>query len=56
MVETAFILHWLPLKDLNDAFPVQIVEYAAANKIANEEPAFNWWVQTVLRKQNGIVA
>jgi hypothetical protein len=46
---------WLPLKDLKDAYPVQIAEYAAANKIAHE-PAFNWWVHTVLRKRNRIVA
>jgi hypothetical protein len=46
---------WLPLKDFKDAYPVQIAEYAAANKIANE-PAFNWWVHTVLPKQNCIVA
>jgi hypothetical protein len=45
---------WLPLKDLNHAYPVLIAEYAAANKIA-DEPAFNWWVHTVLRKGNRIV-
>ena len=47
--------NWVPLKDLKDAYPVQIAEYFVANKIANE-PAFNWWVHTVLRKQNRIVA
>jgi hypothetical protein len=36
---------WVPLKDLKDAYPVQIAEYAVANKIANE-PAFNWSVHT----------
>ncbi len=46
---------WLPLKDLKDAYPVQIAEHAAANKIANEL-AFNWWVHTVLQKRNRIVA
>jgi hypothetical protein len=46
---------WLPLEDLKDAYPVQIAEYAAANRIAHE-PAFNWWVHTVLRKRNRIVA
>ena len=46
---------WIPLKDLKDSYPVQIAEYAIANKIANE-PAFNWWVHTVLRKRNRIVA
>ena len=38
---------WLPLKDLKDAYPVQIVEYAA----------FIGWVHMVLvRKRNRIVA
>ena len=46
---------WVPLKDLKDAYPVQIAEYAESNKIANE-PAFKWWVHTVLRKRNRIVA
>jgi hypothetical protein len=46
---------WIPLKDLKDSYPVQIAEYAVANKIKNE-PAFNWWVHTVLRKRNRIVA
>jgi hypothetical protein len=46
---------WVPLKDLKDSYPIQIAEYAMANKIANE-PAFNWWVHTVLRKRNPIVA
>jgi hypothetical protein len=45
----------MPLKDLKDSYPIQIAEYAMANKIANE-PAFNWWVHTVLRKRNRIVA
>jgi hypothetical protein len=48
-------LDWLPLKDLKDTYLVYKAEYTAANKIANE-PAFNWWVHTVLQKQNRIVA
>ena len=32
---------WMSLKELKDSYPVQIAEYAMANKIANE-PAFNW--------------
>jgi Reverse transcriptase (RNA-dependent DNA polymerase) len=43
------------LMDLKDAYPIQVAEYATANRIANE-PAFNWWVHTVLRKRNRIVA
>jgi len=32
---------WLPLRELKDSFPVQVAEYAVANKIA-EEAAFAW--------------
>jgi Reverse transcriptase (RNA-dependent DNA polymerase) len=46
---------WVKLKDLKDSYPVQIAEYAVANRIA-EEPAFKWWVPSVLRKRNRIVA
>ena len=47
--------NWMLLKELKDSYPVQIAEHAMANKIANE-PAFNWWVHTVLRKRNRIFA
>ena len=46
---------WVKLKDLKDSYPVQIAEYAVANHIA-EQPAFNWWVHSVLRKRNRIIA
>jgi hypothetical protein len=46
---------WLPLKVSKDANPVQIAEYAAANKIANE-PVFNLSVHKVLQKWNRFVA
>ena len=46
----------MPLKHLKDSpYPVQIAEYAVANRIARK-PAFNWWIHTVLRKRNRIVA
>jgi hypothetical protein len=45
---------WLPLKDLKESYPVQVVEYAVANKIA-EQPAFAWWVPYVLRKRERII-
>ena len=48
--------NWVLNKDIKDgAYPVHIAEYAVANKIANK-PAFNWWVHTLLRKRNRIVA
>ena len=39
---------WIPLKDLKESMPVQVVEYAIANRIA-KEPAYAWWVCDVLR-------
>ena len=46
---------WIKLKDIKDSYPVQVAEYTDANKIATE-PAFNWWVQDILRKRNRIVS
>jgi hypothetical protein len=46
---------WVPLKDLKESNPVEIAEYAIANQIA-EEPAFAWWVRSVLRKRERIIA
>jgi hypothetical protein len=40
---------WLPLKELKASNPIELAEYAVANKIA-EEPAFAWWVKHVLQK------
>ena len=45
---------WVPLKDLKESNPVEVAEYAVANKIA-EEPAFAWWVRPVLRKRYRII-
>ncbi len=45
----------VPLRDPKHSYPIQIAENAMANKVANE-PAFNWWVHTLLRKRNRIVA
>jgi len=45
---------WVPLKDLKESNPVEVAEYAVANKIV-EEPAFAWWVPYVLRKRDRII-
>jgi len=45
---------WVPLKDLKESNPIEVAEYAVANKIA-EEPAFAWWVKPVLRKRHRII-
>ena len=41
---------WLPLKDVKDANPLELAQYAIANQIS-EEPAFKWWVQDILMKK-----
>ena len=46
---------WTLLKDLKESTPVEVAEYAVANKIANE-PAFIWWAKDVLRKRDRMIA
>ena len=46
---------WIQLKDLKDSNPVELAEYAVANRI-QEEPAFKWWVGDTLRKRNRIIS
>ena len=46
---------WVKLKDIKDSYPIEVAEYAVANRIA-DEPAFNWWAKTVLRKRNRIIS
>ena len=46
---------WIPLKDLKESYPIEVAEYAKANKIA-EEPAFAWWVNDVLKRRNQIIS
>ena len=35
--------NWIALKDLNESYPVQVVEYSVGARISME-PAFAWWV------------
>ena len=46
---------WTPLKDLKESNPIEVAEYAVANKIA-KEPAFIWWAKDVLRKRYWMIA
>ena len=46
---------WVKLKDLKNSNPVEVAEYAVANRI-QDEPAFAWWVKTVLRRRNRIIS
>ena len=47
--------NWIPLKDLKASNPVELAEYAVANKLL-EEPAFAWWAKDVLRRRNRIIS
>jgi hypothetical protein len=46
---------WEKLKDLKASNPVEVAEYAVANRIA-EEPAFKWWVPHVLRRRHRFIS
>ena len=46
---------WVPLKDLKESFPVETAEYAKSCGL-EEEPAFAWWINQVLRKRHRILA
>ena len=45
---------WEPLQDLKESNPIEVSEYAVANKI-DHEPAFAWWVSDTLCKKNRII-
>ncbi|KAG7369925.1 reverse transcriptase RNA-dependent DNA polymerase [Nitzschia inconspicua] len=46
---------WIDLKDIKASNPLEVAEYAVANRLV-EEPAFKWWVPHVLRKRNRIIS
>jgi hypothetical protein len=39
---------WEKLSDLKASNPVEVAEYAVANRLT-EEPAFKWWVSHVIK-------
>ena len=45
---------WEPLKDLKESNPIEVSEYAIANKI-DHEPTFVWWVPDTLHMRNRII-
>ena len=47
--------NWVSLKDMKQSYPVQVAEYAYANRI-DDEPAFAWWVSQVVRKRLRVIA
>jgi hypothetical protein len=44
----------LPLKLLKESSPVEVAQYAKANQI-DAEPAFDWWVDIVLKRAKRII-
>ena len=49
------LAQWVPLKELKESNPVELAEYAVANKI-DHEPAFAWWVPFALLKRNRVIS
>ncbi len=47
-------MDWHRLADIKNAYPVQLAEYAIANRI-EDEPAFKWWVRKTLRRKERII-
>lgn len=45
----------MPIKDLKESHPVELVEYARSRNI-DTEPAFAWWVPFTLRKRDVILS
>jgi hypothetical protein len=46
---------WMDLKDVKEANPIELAEYAVTNNI-DKEPAFGWWVPYVFKKRDRIIA
>ena len=45
---------WVPLKEIKGSNPVDLAEYIMRNNLENE-PAFAWWVNTLLKKKKHIM-
>ena len=45
---------WERLADLKESYPIEVAEYAVARGLS-QEPAFAWWVTSVLAKRNRII-
>ena len=46
--------NWIDLRHLKDSNPIEVAEYAVANRL-QDEPAFKWWVPETLRTRNRII-
>ena len=47
--------NWVDLDIVKEANPIELAEYAVANKI-DDEPAFAWWVAYTLKKRERIIS
>lgn len=45
---------WIKMKELKESNPVELAEYAIANKLSTM-PAFIWWVPHTIRKRDRII-
>ena len=43
------------MKDIKEASPIELAEYAVVNQI-HDEPVFVWWVTYYLRKRDIIIS
>ena len=46
---------WNQVKDVKEAYPVQLAEYIVKNRIS-EQPDFAWWINYFLKKRDLIVS
>lgn len=46
---------WISLKEIKESNPIEVAEYAVANKLESE-PAFAWWVKTALKRRNAQIS
>ena len=46
---------WLPLRMVKNSYPVEMAEYAISRRI-QDEPAFAWWINKVIRKRERIIS
>ena len=45
---------WVALKEIKEAYPIKLLEYALAANIS-AEPALAWWVPHTLKRRNRII-
>ena len=46
---------WMSLRDVKEANPIELAEYAVGNNI-DDEPAFAWWVPYTLKKRERMIS